>query len=334
MKDILLNRTKAYNVVALVDFIVSVGEEYFTLRILNHAHGRHSQTKRLYDKLCSKMIDFNISDLKQINETTYAIPSMTTKNVIYFIDTENGACTCKMGHAGSFCKHQAWIHKHVKAQLPNSPAITLEEQHELAVLALGIDKCPKPTFFLGLKESLPNSSEIVSETLNQTVNNSKYCENNECITKETTTSNEISSVPQNIDTYTQIRDTDDIINSNISVVQSEWSRLQDMIPTLPEPILNKLGYRLKKITNSSQFASFMYSLSIKSSNINKRRGQIKVQPTSISRRKEGITRGSRRINSGKRPNNQSLNTNQKRPHKLSYNIAKNQLNAKSHGKNH
>jgi hypothetical protein len=187
---------------------------------------------------------------------------------------------------------------------------------------------------LGLKESLPSSSEIVSETLNQTMNNSENCENNECIIKETTTSNEISSVPQNINTYTQIRDTDDILNSNVAIVQSEWSRLQDMIPTLPEPILNKLGYRLKKITNSSQFASFMYSLSIKSSNINKRRGQIKVQSTSISRRKEGITRGSRRINSGKRPNNQSLNTNKKRLHKLSYNMAKNQLNAKSHGKNH
>lgn len=90
-----------------------------------------------------------------------------------------------------------------------------------------------------------------------------------------------------------------------------------MIPTLPEPILDKLGYRLKNIKNSPQFTSFMYSLSIKSYNINKRRGQIKMQPTSISRRKKGITGGSRRINSGKRPNNQSLNTNQKRPHKLS-----------------
>jgi hypothetical protein len=118
MKDILLNRTKAYNVVALVDFIVSVDEEYFTLRILYHTRGKHLQTKRLYDKLCSKMIDIYISDVKQINESTYAIPSMTTKNVTYFIDTENGACTCKMGHAESFCKHQACIHKHIKAQFP------------------------------------------------------------------------------------------------------------------------------------------------------------------------------------------------------------------------
>lgn len=216
LKDILLNRTKAYNVVALVDFIVSVGEKYFTLRILNHAHGRYSENKRLYEKLCSKMIDFDESDLKQINESTYAIPSMTTENVTYFVDTENGACTCKMGHAGSFCKHQAWIHKHIEPQLPNSPAVTLEERHKLAALALGIDKCPKPTFFLGLKESLPSNSEIICKTLNQIVNNSEYCElyvnekgklqrdtihfsdklnieNNECILSETTTSNEISS---------------------------------------------------------------------------------------------------------------------------------------------
>lgn len=90
-----------------------------------------------------------------------------------------------------------------------------------------------------------------------------------------------------------------------------------MIPILPEPILNKFGHRLKNITNPSQFASFMCSLSIKSFNINKRRGQIKVQPTSISRRKKGVTKGSRKINSGK-------------PHKLKYNVEKNQLNAKKH----
>jgi len=79
------------------------------------------------------MIDFDGSGLKQINKSTYAIPCMTTENVTDFVDTENGACTCKMGHAGSFCKHQAWIYKQIKQQLPNSPAVTLEERHKLAV---------------------------------------------------------------------------------------------------------------------------------------------------------------------------------------------------------
>jgi len=37
LKDISLHKTKAYNVVALVDVILPIaGEEYFTLRILNH----------------------------------------------------------------------------------------------------------------------------------------------------------------------------------------------------------------------------------------------------------------------------------------------------------
>lgn len=48
-----------------------------------------------------------------------------------------------------------------------------------------------------------------------------------------------------------------------------------------------------------------------------------MQPTSISRRKKGIIRVSRRINSGKRSNNHSLNTNQKIPHKFSYIVTKN-----------
>lgn len=105
MKYILLNKIKAYNAVSLADFIVSIGEEYFTLKILNHAHGRYSETKRLYDKLCSKHINFHVSDLKQINEATYAIPSITTENVTYLVDTKNGACTCKMEHAVLFCKY-------------------------------------------------------------------------------------------------------------------------------------------------------------------------------------------------------------------------------------
>jgi len=76
------------------------------------------------------------------------------KNVYYSIDIENGLCICKMGLYGSFCKHQAWIHKNIKIQFPNAPSVTLNERHDLGILVLavlGIKKCPKPDFFLGLK---------------------------------------------------------------------------------------------------------------------------------------------------------------------------------------
>lgn len=77
--------------------------------------------------------------------------------------------------------------------------------------------------------------------------------------------------------------------------------MQDMIQNLSLPILKKLKNRLKHVKNTSQFATFMCSMSNKAGNINKRRGQIKVQPTSISRRKAGVTKGSKRISAGRRP---------------------------------
>jgi len=83
IKNIILNRTKAYNAVALVDFIVHIGEEYFTLRLLDHAHGRHRATHRLYSKLCSKMSGINMDDIKQVDTNTYTIPSQSDGTIIY-----------------------------------------------------------------------------------------------------------------------------------------------------------------------------------------------------------------------------------------------------------
>jgi hypothetical protein len=137
----------AYNVVALVDFIISVGEEYFKLRTLNHAHCCHSESYRLYSRLCSKIYDLNINDVKKIYEFTYELPSMSEENVYYSLNIENGICTCKIDRTGSFCKHQTWIHKNIKTHLPNAPAVTINERHALGVLVLGIEKYPKPDYF-------------------------------------------------------------------------------------------------------------------------------------------------------------------------------------------
>lgn len=88
IKDILLSRTKAYNEVALVDFIVSVGDNYFTLRLLDHAYDRHSESHRLYRKLCSKIEHIMKDDVKQINNCTYSIPSESDPNIVYIINIE------------------------------------------------------------------------------------------------------------------------------------------------------------------------------------------------------------------------------------------------------
>ncbi|KAL5237136.1 hypothetical protein ACI65C_004546 [Semiaphis heraclei] len=340
LKDILLHRTKAYNVVALVDFIVSIGEEYFTLRILNHAHCRHSETNRLHSKLCPNIVDLNVNDVKKISKCTYEVPSMSEKNVYYSINIENGLCTCKMGLSGSFCKHQAWIHKNIKIQSPNAPPVTLNERHELGILALGIEKCPKLDFFLGLKENL--TQNVLNKTITLTSPNLdehnlyKNTSNDVDVDTSAKLIQSDSFTFQNSENYKKaaagVSNQDFPTTSNYASFKNNTS-IENIESNSDILNIEKLKSRLKHVQNGSQFASLICSISNTACNINRRRGQIKVQPTSISRRKKGITRGSKRLSAGRKPNGHSTNI-KKRPHNLTFNVANNQMNAKSHGNGH
>jgi len=86
-----------------------------------------------------------------------------------------------------------------------------------------------------------------------------------------------------------------------------------MIPSLPSTILEKLCTRLKNIQNSQQFVGFIHSVNKTAASLNRRRGKIGVQPTSISRRKQGVTRGSKRVPSGRRPKEYVTKGKPKRP---------------------
>lgn len=72
---------------------------------------------------------------------------MSEESVFYSVNTENGVCRSKIGLTGYFCKHQAWLHKNIKIQLPNAPPVTLNVRPALGILALGVEKCPMPEFF-------------------------------------------------------------------------------------------------------------------------------------------------------------------------------------------
>ncbi|KAL5239393.1 hypothetical protein ACI65C_006803 [Semiaphis heraclei] len=316
VKDILLSRTKAYNVVALVDFIVNVGENYFTLRLLDHAHDRHSESHRLYTKLCSKIGNIVKDDVKQINNCTYSIPRESSPKNVYIINTEMGICSCKIGCTGAFCKHQAWIHENLKMQLPNLPPITLIERHALGILALG-DKCPETAFFLGLKECLPGTSAN-NEVLG--AENAMEQNSNNTIIEP---SNSVKEIDFNVFNNTEL----------IAETDSEWLRLQKMVPSLPPIILKKLVKNLKNIKTNQRFVNFIHTVNTSARTVN-RRGKIRVHPTSISRRKSNVTRVSKRIPAGRRPENYVVKGNIRTPHNLSHNISKSKPNAKKHGRSH
>lgn len=97
-------------------------------------------------------------------------------------------------------------------------------------------------------------------------------------------------------------------------------------------VFEKLSKKLKCIKNAKHLTSFIVKTNNNLSSVNKRRQQIKVQPTAISRRRQGVTRGSKRIPSGRPPTTDAKNKNKKRLHNLNQNINENKMNATYHGR--
>jgi len=95
--------------------------------------------------------------------------------------------------------------------------------------------------------------------------------------------------------------------------------------------IDKLPHPIGTIKNANQWESFVATLG----GINAGHGanaSIRVQPTAMCRRTDGVTRGSKRLASG-RP---AMGTKcaSKRPRNLANANSHNQPNAKSHGSGH
>lgn len=174
-----------------------------------------------------------------------------------------------------------------------------------------------------------NSSYEILTTSSLTLKETGFLENSSANLNMEQTSSQLNSENK----FDSLNNNDNA-NEVVHTVLEEWSRLQNMIPSLPSSILQNLSSRLKNIHNSEQVIGFVHSVIKTAININRRKGKIRVQPTSISRRKEGVTHGSKRIIAGRKPNEMIMKRKVKRPNNLGKNISKNLLNSKSHGSGH
>lgn len=66
IKDIILNRTKAFNVTALVEFCSTVWEIYCKNRLLSFAHNQQAKPYIMYEALCKRMKDIDPGQAKQV----------------------------------------------------------------------------------------------------------------------------------------------------------------------------------------------------------------------------------------------------------------------------
>ncbi|KAH7981277.1 hypothetical protein HPB49_022884 [Dermacentor silvarum] len=146
LKDIILSRTKAYNAVALIEFIMTNWEKYFETRLLRHANYREQSHKIDFQHLLQKMPEISPELIVKVEENVYNVPN-SLGNGMYEVRADVGVCSCWKGSQGAFCKHQAVVQRAFGGPFPNSPELTPGDCRELAHLALG-DRCPPEQFFM------------------------------------------------------------------------------------------------------------------------------------------------------------------------------------------
>lgn len=88
MKDIILQRAKAFNVVALVDFCCTVLETYIKKRLLSFAYGRRASPRLQYSELCEKMKSVDKNCVREIDEYRFLVPSQSRTHVLYTVDAD------------------------------------------------------------------------------------------------------------------------------------------------------------------------------------------------------------------------------------------------------
>lgn len=308
LKDIVLCRTKAFNVVALTDFSISMWEPYLIKKLLEYAHSRQNKVNVIYERFLKKTENFTSDQLREISKDMFSFTNES--KTVYTINSDIGFCSCPSGTSGAFCKHQFFLMREKNISFFCAPPISPSDKHQLAVLALG-EKCPSPEFFESFIGA--SSADSLADVLQNSSNNFPSIHDtssSECVQTSHVTAQRASKKQKD-------------------EIRKELSRLSNLLlddDTMQESAANKVLRTLKEIGNVNDLSKIYLFKSIT-------KKTIKVQPTSISRRRPGVPKSGRRIPSG-RPSCLERNKGIKRKRSLKINIEENKPNAKSHGINH
>jgi len=300
-------------------------EEYYTRRLKNFVNGRYDATRLLFEDQLSRSANITKDHIESIGDNLYKVIKEHGLSDFYEVNTTVGYCSCIKGKYGSFCKHQAAVFNFYKDKMPNLPAISAESRYLLAKLAFG-DVVQEKEFYLPLVPDITHNfsatSEITFNCLPSTSNTIEFPDDtNNFINNNTNTSSEII---QNKDLAKKYKE------KICSLISNNFSKYQ----STSLPILSKCIQRLENVKTATGWDSFLATAGSSISLRHRSRASIRVQPTTLSRRKPGITRGSQRLPVGRPVNSIKKKKIVKRKRNLQENVNLNIPNAKSHGTNH
>lgn len=325
LKEKIFHRKRAFNVVQLIDFIITRLDIYYQKKLVDFAIGKDTCVQKRYRLDGRKKEDFEI---EKIADDSFEVTNLK-KNSTYVIDLSVNICSCYVGITGAPCKHQAYVISKYRRTSDNFYISGNEQQRlQLHRLALGsTEDVPlnwyQPSHQSGFEQSHEKEEHIVEELV-------------------------LSSSPSTLDPQAQsIPISEESMECSASGIsdQKETNERENEIEDYMERFKEKVrtftrsenGYKaaisfFKKFENfstESGLENAFYNFG-KSSRVSK--NNITVQSTSVSRRKTKLG-GLARIPSGRPPKRPVLadhtnycrdkNIKKKSPHEISYCVREN-----------
>ena len=150
LKDNILARTKAFNLVQLLDFVVCRMDLYYQRRILDAANNR---LQSLRYRRAAKETYTDPSAVKQLAHSMFEVKSQSMTGVVHSVDMDVEICSCHVGLTGCWCKHQAAVAAKFNLATSNQvPRCSPELRHLLYSVATGNPTAVDQSFFASLNE--------------------------------------------------------------------------------------------------------------------------------------------------------------------------------------
>ena len=291
--------------------------------------------------------DNNIKE--STTKNIYLVKSSHYKDKVYEINTTVWTCTCSISltgyPSGEPCKHQHAVANKFNLVAPNLiPYFNGDGRFLYALVALGVEQVGDKSFYMGMNEEFHRQSED-----NITHNDE---DDNTTIVDDNSADENLSFALNFIDEGEALQE--DVGSLCRKFIEDVQSRMQDFdiqyLTGLKKFFSTYMGIinKVEPINSATPRLASLLHTYFSSNNSSKVAGtrQIAVQPTAVSRRRSGISRGSKLAPSGRPPKRKledadvniqkkrGRSEHTKRKQNLKQNELKNCANHFKHGRGH
>jgi len=198
------------------------------------------------------------------------------------------------------------------------PPVSTISRYSMAVLAVG-DRAEPPSFYSALTDvNCPADLNTVPATSDAVVN------------RDTQSSEQsLMAIEHDAEHDEETEEKEAQWNALMALLEDKHQQFGNTSSGLKTMIT-----RLRRVSTVGQWEAFMHSAGDGMPLRHHPRAAIRVQPTSVSRRMPGVSRGSKRRPCGRPPKSDPARHRVKRPRNLQCNVSHNRPNAKSHGEGH